>query len=163
MKTFKEHITEAFSTGGMPVVHQQWQDQDAMPSAETAIEALNAFVGAIGEHEYMNPKLAIKKIQENLSRLGYHFDMPTIDAAGGEYSTPLSFGAGSFEVNRDENPLGEFAEGDGISEHIPGGVSLSIDVMASGDGKSLMNAQIVRNTEKEKATPVDKIAVKPVA
>ncbi len=148
MKTFKEHITEAFSTGGMPVVHQQWQDQDAMPSAETAIEALNAFVGAIGEHEYMNPKLAVKKIQENLSRLGYHFDIPTIDAAGGEYSTPLSFGAGSFEVNRDENPYGEFKEDDGISQHIQGGVSLEIEVMDSGNGKSIMNADIVRNADK---------------
>ena len=149
MKTFKEHITEAFSTGGMPVVHQQWQDQDAMPSAETAIEALNAFVGAIGEHEYMNPKLAVKKIQENLSRLGYHFDMPTIDAAGGEYSTPLSFGAGSFEVNRDENPYGEFTEGDGISEHIPGGISLSISVSPVGNGKSIVGAEILRNAEVE--------------
>ena len=149
MKTFKEHITEAFSTGGMPVVHQQWQDQDAMPSAETAIEALNAFVGAIGEHEYMNPKLAVKKIQENLSRLGYHFDIPTIDAAGGEYSTPLSFGAGSFEVNRDENPLGEFTEGDGISNHIPGGISLVVNVTPLGNGKSLVSPEIRRNSDIE--------------
>ena len=147
MKTFKEHITEAFSTGGMPVVHQQWQDQDAMPSAETAIEALNAFVGAIGEHEYMNPKLAIIKIQENLSKLGNNFYIPTIDAAGGEYSTPLSFGAGSFEVNRDENPLGEFAEGDGISEHIPGGISLAISVSPVGNGKSIVGSEILRYAE----------------
>ena len=62
-----------------------------------------------------------------------------------------------------DTPLNFFKEGDGISQHIQGGVSLSIDVIASGDGKSLMNAQIVRNTDSEKATPVDKIAVKPVA
>ena len=147
MKTFKQYVFEGFSDGGLPVIQQQWQDQDAMPSAETAIEALNAFVGAIGEHEYMNPKLAIKKIQENLSRLGYHFDMPTIDAAGGEYSTPLSFGAGSFEVNRDENPLGEFTEGDGISNHIPGGISLAISVSPVGNGKSIVGAEILRNAE----------------
>ena len=41
MKTFKEYISEAFSVGGIPVLQQQWQDQDAMPSAETAVEALN--------------------------------------------------------------------------------------------------------------------------
>ena len=149
MKTFKEYVSEGFSNAGMPVIQQQWQDQDAMPSAETAIEALNAFVGAIGEHEYMNPKLAVKKIQENLSKLGYHFDIPTIDAAGGEYSVPLSYGAGSFEVNRDENPLGEFADGDGISEHIPGGVSLSISVSPVGNGKSIVGAEIIRNADVE--------------
>ena len=149
MKTFKEHITEAFSSGGMPVIQQQWQDQDVMPSAETAVEALNSYVGSIGEHEYMNPRLAVKKLQENLSRLGYHFDMPTIDAAGGEYSTPLSYGSGTFEVNRDENPYGEFTEGDGISEHIPGGVSLSISVSPVGNGKSIVGAEIIRNADME--------------
>ena len=73
MKTFKEHITEAYSQGGMPVVQQQWYDQDAMPNAETALEALNSYIGAIGDHEYMNPSLAIKHIQENLSKLGIIF------------------------------------------------------------------------------------------
>ena len=32
--------------------------------------------------------------------------------------------------------------------------------MKSGDGKSLMNAQLVRNSDTEKVTPVDKIKVK---
>ena len=72
----------------------------------------------------------------------------------------LSFGGGTFEVNRDENPYGEFKESDGISDHISGGVSLVVDVMKSGDGKSLMNAQLVRNSDTEKVTPVDKIKVK---
>ena len=34
-----------------------------------------------------------------------------------------------------------------------------IDVTPSGHGKSLMNAQIVRNDDKVKTTPVDKLAV----
>ena len=51
-------------------------------------------------------------------------------------------------------------ENDGISDHISGGVSLVVDVMKSGDGKSLMNAQLVRNMDSEKVTPVDKIKVK---
>ena len=147
MKTFKEYVSEGFSNAGMPVLQQQWQDQDAMPSAETAVEALNAFVGAIGDHEYMNPRIAFKKLEENLQKLGYHFDMPTIDSGEGEYSLPLRYGNGTFEVNRDENPYGDFKEGDGISDHIQGGVSLVIDVVNSGDGKSLMNAQLIRNAD----------------
>ena len=149
MKTFKEHISEAFSKGGMPVFQRQWQDQDVMPSAETAIEALNSYIGAIGEHEYMHPRVAIEHIQENLSKLGYHFDMPTIDGGMGSYSLPVRYGGGTFQVKYDENSLGEFAEGDGISEHIPGGVSLIITVSPVGSGKSMVEAELVRNADVE--------------
>ena len=149
MKTFKEHITEAFSTGGMPVVHQQWQDQDAMPSAETAVEALNALVGAIGDHEFMNPRIAFKKLEENLQKLGYHFEMPTIDGGEGEYSLPLRYGSGTFNATYDENPYGEFTESDGISEHIQGGISLVVTVTPVGNGKSLVSPEILRNADME--------------
>ena len=149
MKTFKEHITEAFSTGGMPVVHQQWQDQDAMPSAETAVEALNALVGAIGDHEFMNPRIAFKQLEENLQKLGYHFEMPTIDSGEGEYSLPLRYGSGTFRANYDENPYGEYEESDGISEHIQGGISLVVSVSPIGNGKSLVSPEIRKNTDIE--------------
>jgi len=147
MKTFKEHVSEGFSDGGLPVIQQQWSDNDALPSAETAVEALNALVGAIGDHEYMNPRIAFKQLEENLQKLGYHFEMPTIDGGEGEYSLPLRYGSGTFNATYDENPYGEFKEDDGISQHIQGGVSLLIDVTHSGHGKSLMNAQIVRNVD----------------
>ena len=155
MKTFKEHLTE--HSGHFS---RQWLDQDTMPSAPHAIEALNSLIGQMAEQEYLNPQVGIEKLQSGLGKLGYHFESPTLDGGEGQYSMPLSFGAGTFEADRSENPYGEFKEGDGISDHIEGGVSLQIDVMSSGDGKSLINAQIVRNTDKEKVTPVDQIAVK---
>ena len=108
MKTFKQHVSEGFSDGGLPVIQQQWTDNDALPSAETAVEALNALVGAIGEHEYMNPRIAFKQLEENLQKLGYHFDMPTIDGGEGQYSMSLRYGNGTFRANYDENPYGEF-------------------------------------------------------
>ena len=149
MKTFKEHISEAFSQGGMPVFQRQWQDQDVIPSAATALEALNSYIGAIGEHEYMNPRVAFEHIQENLSKLGYHFDMPTIDGGMGSYSLPVRYGSGTFQAKYDENSLGEFVEGDGISDHIPGGVSLLINVSPVGGGKSMVDAELVRNADVE--------------
>ena len=97
MKTFKEYVSEGFSNAGAPVVQQQWADNDALPSAETAVEALNAFVGAIGDHEYMNPRIAFKQLEENLQKLGYHFEMPTIDSGEGDYSMPLRYGSGTFQ------------------------------------------------------------------
>ena len=149
MKTFKEYVSEGFSNAGMPVMQQQWQDQDAMPSAETAVEALNAFVGAIGDHEYMNPRIAFKKLEENLQKLGYHFDMPTIDGGEGEYSLPLRYGSGTFSASYNENSYGEFVDGDGISEHIQGGISLVVSVSPIGSGKSIVSPEIVRNADVE--------------
>ena len=143
MKTFKEHLTE--HSGHFS---RQWMDQDTIPSAPHAIEALNSLIGQMAEQEYLNPQVGIEKLQSGLGKLGYHFESPTLDGGEGEYSMPLSFGAGTFENDLSQNPYGEFKEGDGISDHIEGGVSLQIDVMPSGNGKTLMNAELVRNTDK---------------
>ena len=149
MKTFKEYVTEGFSDGGLPVIQQQWSDNDALPSSETAVEELNAFVGAIGDHEYMNPSIAFKKLEENLQKLGYHFEMPTIDGGDGNFSLPLRYGSGTFRANYDENPYGEYQETDGISEHIQGGISLVVTVTPVGNGKSLVSPEILKNADME--------------
>ena len=149
MKTFKEYVSESFSSGGMSTIQQQWTDNDALPSAETAVEALNSFVGSIGDHEYMNPRIAFKQLEENLQKLGYHFEMPTIDSGEGEYSLPLRYGSGTFRANYDENPYGEYEESDGISEHIQGGISLVVNVTPLGNGKSLVSPEIRRNSDIE--------------
>ena len=143
MKTFREHLTEH---GG--AFKRQWMDQDTMPSAAHALEALNSLIGQMAEQEYLNPQIGIEKLQSNLEKFGYYFEAPTLDGGEGSYSIPLRYGAGTFEVNRDENPYGEFREDDGISQHIQGGISLVIGVTKSSNGKSLMNAQIVRNVDK---------------
>ncbi|SVE33499.1 uncharacterized protein METZ01_LOCUS486353, partial [marine metagenome] len=156
MKTFKQHLAEHSGKA----FKSQWMDQDTLPSAEHAIEALNSLVGQLAEHEYLNPKVGIEVLESQLGKLGYHFEAPSLDGGDGTYSLPLSYGSGSFEVDRSQNPYGEFKDSDGISEHIQGGVSLVIDVMKSGDGKTLMNAQIVKNMDAEKVTPVDQIKVK---
>tara|TARA_Y100000296_G_scaffold21685_1_gene25702 strand:- start:243 stop:677 length:435 start_codon:yes stop_codon:yes gene_type:complete len=143
MKTFREHLAE--HSGHFS---RQWLDQDTIPSAPHALEALNSLIGQMAEQEYLNPQVGIEKLQSGLGKLGYHFESPTLDGGEGEYSIPLSYGAGTFEADMSQNPYGEFKEGDGISDHIEGGVSLQIDVMPSGNGKTIMNAELVRNTDK---------------
>ena len=155
MKTFKQHLSEHSGA-----YKRQWMDQDTMPSAANALEALNSLIGQMAEHEYLNPQVGIEKLQSGLGKLGYHFETPTLDGGDGQYSLPLSYGNGTFELDVSQNPYGDFKEGDGISDHIQGGVSLVIDVTNSGDGKSLMNAQLVRNMDSEPTTPVDQIKVK---
>ncbi len=144
MKSFKEHLTEHSGS-----FKRQWMDQDTIPSSPHAIEALNSLIGQMAEQEYLNPKVGVELLKTQLGKLGYHFESPTLMGDGdGEYSMPLSFGAGTFEADMSQNPYGEFKEGDGISDHIEGGVSLQLDIMSSGNGKSIMNAQLVRNMDK---------------
>jgi len=146
MKSFKEYIDEGFFGKGAPQFQKGYEDQDAMPSAPEAVEVLNSYVSQIGEVETMNPRLAVARLKENISKLGYEFDMTGLDATGTS-RFPLKYGNGGFEVNRTENPYGEFVEDDGISKHIPGGISLMISVTPTGTGKSIVNAEVVRNLD----------------
>ena len=144
MKTFREHLSE--HSGHFS---RQWMDQDTMPSAPHALEALNSLIGQMAEQEYLNPQVGIEKLSSGLAKLNYHFESPTLDSGEGQYSMPLTYGAGVVDASDVSiNPYGDYTVSDGISDHIEGGVSLQIDVMSSGNGKSLMNAQLVRNTDK---------------
>ena len=145
MKSFKQHLAE-HSDGAFK---RQWMDQDTIPSSEHAIEALNSLVGQMAEHEYLNPQIGIEVLESQLGKLGYHFEAPTLDGGDGQYSLPLSYGAGTFEADRSENPYGEFKEGDGISDHIQGGVSLVVTVTPVGNGKSLVSPEILKNADME--------------
>ena len=146
MKSFKEHIKEGYFAKGAPQYQQVYQDQDAMPSAPEAVEALNSYVGHIGEYEVMNPKLALSRLKENISKLGYEFDMAGLNTEGST-SFPLKYGAGAVEVSYDNNPYGEMQEDDGISKHIEGGISLMVNVTPTGTGKYIVNAEVVRNMD----------------
>ena len=105
MKTFREHLAE--HSGHFS---RQWLDQDTIPSAPHALEALNSLIGQMAEQEYLNPQIGIEKLQSGLGKLGYHFEAPTLDGGDGQYSMPLSFGSGTFELDMNSNPYGDFKE-----------------------------------------------------
>ena len=143
MKTFKQHLEEATKFTPAQV---QYDDHEMLPNAETAIEALNAYVGSIGEQEVLNPTLAVKRLQTNLSKIGYYFEMMDLDKSGTTMFA-MRHNAGAFNASYDNNPYGEFQEDDGISKHIEGGISLMVTCTPSGSGKSMVEAEIVRNSD----------------
>ena len=49
MKSFKQHLEE--HSGHFS---RQWLDQDTIPSAPHALEALNSLIGQMAEQEYLN-------------------------------------------------------------------------------------------------------------
>ena len=65
MKTFKQHLAEHSGS-----FKRQWMDQDTMPSAPHALEALNSLIGQMAEQEYLNPQVGIEKLESNLGKLG---------------------------------------------------------------------------------------------
>ncbi len=91
-----------------------------------AIKALNAYVGAIANMEYMLPEHALNKLKEKLGRLGFSFgQIPEMTEKSGSFDLPLARFGGRF--GKDENtPADEFINDDGISHMVEGGLSLKI-------------------------------------
>ena len=109
MKTFKQYLDEGYGT-----LQAHWDDYDVIPSAENALEALNSMVGSIGQMEVLNPELAVRRLQTEMAKFGYNFDLSGLDKSGTS-KFAVKYGSGSFEVDRDTNTYGEFKEDDGIS------------------------------------------------
>ena len=74
MKTFKQYLDEGYGT-----LQAQWDDYDVIPSAENALDALNSMVGSIGQMEVLNPELAVRRLQTEMAKFGYNFDLNGLD------------------------------------------------------------------------------------
>ena len=74
MKSFKSHIKEGLGVGTTDQMLNV--DADINPSAISnpkVIRALNAYVGAIANMEYILPEHALNKLRNSLSRVGFSF------------------------------------------------------------------------------------------
>ena len=141
MKTFKQYLGE-----DKPYKISGYEDHEAKPGAEEALQALNSIVGSIGEMDVMNPKLAVKRVKEDIARLGYQCDYGDIDPDG-ETIIPLR-GTDIFDVTYDQDPMGgTFESTDSATESIPGGISLLIMSTPTATGKYTVNAEVVRNSD----------------
>ena len=91
-----------------------------------ALRALNAYVGAIANMEYMLPEHALRIMREKLSRIGLTFgSIPEMTEQSGSVDLPLVLFGGRF--GKDENtPHDEFINDDGLSDKIEGGLTLKL-------------------------------------
>lgn len=148
MKTFKQYLDEHSSVMHSGTRLRGYEDQEAWDKATEALEALNSIVGAVGEQEVMNPHSAVKRIREDIARLGYQMDHAEIDPNG---STIIPVrGADIFDCTYDESPMeGQFVSSDTATEANPGGISLMVTSTPTGTGKHSVMAEIVRNSDLE--------------
>ena len=85
------------------------------------MKRVNAFVGSIGDREYLIPENAVHQLQNFLERIGLSFETPTLPEGNGSVTVDLLRYGGVFGKSTD-TPFDEFEKGPGIDK------SLKIDV-----------------------------------
>ena len=121
MKTFKQHIKE-HGVGGDGVGTTGYQDsiEDGSIGVHNihepaVLERVNAFVGSIGEREYLKPEAALADLAEKLGRIGIVFkDAVDITGKSGTFSTGLTQHGGRFGKDIDGSDIND----DGIEHRL---------------------------------------------
>ena len=143
MKNFNQYVTEA-GTGPVGNWNQTTltvNDTDPFDLANPLVlKRINTFVGSIADREYLMPEAAIDQLRNFMMRIGVQF--PKVDLPeSGSVSLPLSQWGGRFGKDLD-TPHDEFVNDDGITDRIPGGLSLEIKTEAVANGSWKVYAKI---------------------
>ena len=141
MKNFNQFISEA-PTGlwhQTPVTHNQSEPVDI--ANPTVLKRVNAFVGSIADREYLIPESAIGQLRNFMMRIGLQFPNTPLPEGAGTISYPLSQWGGRFGKDLD-TPYDEFVNDDGITDRVPGGLSLEIKTEAVANGSWKVYAAI---------------------
>ena len=143
MKNFNQYVTEA-GTGAAGRWNQEpmtWNQTDPFDVANPdVLKRVNAFVGSIADREYLIPEAAIQQLRNFMLRIGLQF--PKVDLPeSGSISLPLSQWGGRFGKDLD-TPYDEFVNDDGITDRVPGGLSLDIKTEAVANGSWKVYAKI---------------------
>ena len=100
MKTFLEYASVKATDGS----HID-EDGNLMDlSDDSVIEKLNAFVGAIGDKEYLNPEGAVNELRNKLMRVGINFGDVQFTGEQGEVSLPIVKHGGVYGKDTDSAP-----------------------------------------------------------
>ena len=143
MKNFNQYVTEAGTgpVGGWNQTPLTVNDTDPFDLANPLVlKRINTFVGSIADREYLMPEAAIDQLRNFMMRVGVQF--PKVDLPeSGSVSLPLSQWGGRFGKDLD-TPHDEFVNDDGITDRIPGGLSLEIKTEAVANGSWKVYAKI---------------------
>jgi len=126
MKTFKGFMREGVGSSTDDLAVDDGINITDVANPEV-VKRLSAFVGQIGNQEYLMPEHAVNRIRTSLERIGFTFskEVPTMEGKNGSFELPMSKFGGRF--GKDSNtPFDEFLDDDGISHMVEGGLSLKI-------------------------------------
>lgn len=127
MRSFSKFITEG---RGPHTSDQSIATDNGLNASEVqnprVLRALNAYVGAIANMEYILPEHALTKLRNALDRVGYSFGaIPEMTEQSGSFDLPLTRFGGRFGKDTD-TPHDEVINDDGISHMVEGGLALKI-------------------------------------
>ena len=142
MKSFKRYIKEVAGVGpgGGDAVDLTIDSDTGMSAGDVTnpdtLRRLNAYIGTIGNMEYLLPEHALNRLKTSLMKVGLSFgEIPTMEGNSGSFDLPLTRFGGRF--GKDENtPSDEFINDDGISHIIEGGLALKIQYEMSPKNNS---------------------------
>ena len=147
MRTFKQHIKEGEGyKGDAQGVGTQGMENSIEDSALGAhniqdpdvLKRVNAFVGSIGDREYLKPQQAVDELKEKLGRIGLSFDCQLEGDKGSKTIEVKQFG-GRFGKDTDGSDIND----DGISHKKEGGLKMKIDHELLQNGTSKVYAKLV--------------------
>ena len=125
MRTFKNFIKENIGTSDQNMAVDNGINPSEIQNPKV-LRALNAYVGAIANMEYILPEHALNKLKEKLGRLGFAFGaIPEMTEKSGSFDLPLTKFGGRFGKDLD-TPTDEFLDDDGITHMVEGGLALKI-------------------------------------
>ena len=136
MKSFNQFITEGPHVGVSTTVNQTGTTDTYDIQDPSVLKRVNAFVGSIGDREYLIPENAVHQLKSFLERIGLSFETPTLPEGNGSVTVDLLRYGGVFGKSVD-TPFDEFDKDAGVDK------SLKIDVEALRNNSSKIYAKIV--------------------
>ena len=141
MKSFKNFFKENVGTSDQNMAVDQGINPSEIQNPKV-LKALNAYVGAIANMEYMLPEHALNKLKEKLGRLGFSFGaIPEMTEKSGSFDLPLSLFGGRYGKDLD-TPHDEIVNDDGISNKIEGGLALKIQYEMTSNNSCKVFAKV---------------------
>ena len=140
MKSFKRYLKERSYSGSSPGDDYGIDSDTGMSAGDVTnpdtLRKLNAYIGTIGNMEYLLPEHALNRLRTSLMKVGLSFgEIPAMEGSSGSFDLPLTRFGGRF--GKDENtPSDEFINDDGISHIIEGGLALKIQYEMSPKNNS---------------------------
>jgi len=145
MKTFKKYLKEYVVNNtrgvGTPEVNSVEDGSIGVHNIHDpeVLKRVNAFVGSIGEREYIKPGFAIDELRTKLSKIGLEVSPVTMEGEKGKVTVMVNAYGGRFGKDIDGSDIND----DGISHKKEGGLKLEVTYERLITGTSKVYAKLV--------------------
>ena len=143
MKTFREHLKEDKSASAVNVQTSNAVEDGSLGTAnlkeQRVLERDNAFVGSVGNMEYIKPQFAVDKLRENLMRIGLDISPMKLEGTSGTVTGEVKQFGGTYGKTTDTKPE------DVVVDNGPGIDNLKLEVKYEtlSNGSSKVYAKLV--------------------